>query len=60
VEDWEVEENTNIHVVEETKESYLWSSEYAEAYVNVLDDTTQHFVTSCHGKYIDFFNIFWY
>jgi hypothetical protein len=23
VEDWEVEENTNIHVVEETKESYL-------------------------------------
>jgi hypothetical protein len=31
VEDWEVEENTNINVVEETKENYLQSSEYAEA-----------------------------
>jgi hypothetical protein len=30
VEDWEVEENTNINVVEETKENYLQSSEYAE------------------------------
>ncbi len=28
---WEVEENTNIDVVEETKENYLWLFEYAEA-----------------------------
>jgi hypothetical protein len=31
VEDWEVEENTNINVVEETKENYLRSYEYAKA-----------------------------
>ncbi len=31
VEDWEVEETTNIDVVEETKENYLQSFEYAEA-----------------------------
>jgi hypothetical protein len=31
VEDWEVEETTNIDVVEETKENYLRSFEYAEA-----------------------------
>jgi len=30
VEDWEVEENTNIDVFEEIK-NYLWSFEYAEA-----------------------------
>jgi hypothetical protein len=30
VEDWEVEETTNIDVVEETKENYLRSFEYAE------------------------------
>ncbi len=38
VEDWEVEENTNIDVVKETKENYPRSSEYAEAMVNVLDE----------------------
>ncbi len=30
VEDWEVEENTNINVVEGTKENYLQSYEYAK------------------------------
>jgi hypothetical protein len=35
---WEVEENTNIDVVEETKENYLWSSEYVKAQANVLDE----------------------
>jgi hypothetical protein len=30
VEDWEVEENTNIDVVEKTKENYLQSSDYAK------------------------------
>ncbi len=37
VEDWEVEENTNIDVVEKTKENYLRSSKYAKEHVNVLD-----------------------
>jgi hypothetical protein len=31
MEDWEVEENTNIDVVEEIEENYLQSFEYAEA-----------------------------
>jgi hypothetical protein len=31
MEDREVEENTNINVVEKTKENYLRSSEYAKA-----------------------------
>jgi hypothetical protein len=38
VEYWEVEENTNIDVVEKIKENYLQSSEYAEVQVNVLDE----------------------
>jgi hypothetical protein len=38
VEDWEVEENTNINVVEKTEENYLRSSKYVEAHVNVLDE----------------------
>ncbi len=38
MEDWEVEENTNIDVLEKTKENYLWSSKYAETHVNVLDE----------------------
>jgi len=38
VEDWEVEENTNIDVVKETKENYPRSSEYAKSMVNVLDE----------------------
>jgi hypothetical protein len=28
---WEVKENTNINVVEEIKENYLWSFEYVKA-----------------------------
>jgi hypothetical protein len=35
---WEVEENTNIDVLEEIEENYLWSYEYAKAQVNVLDE----------------------
>jgi hypothetical protein len=31
VEDWEVEENTNIDVLEEIEKNYLQSFEYAEA-----------------------------
>jgi hypothetical protein len=31
VEDWEVEENTNIDVVEESEENYLQKFEYVEA-----------------------------
>jgi hypothetical protein len=38
VEDWEVEENIDIDVLEETKDNYLWSSKYAKAKVNVLDE----------------------
>ncbi len=38
VEYWEMEENTNINEVEETKENYLQSSENAKAQVNVLDE----------------------
>jgi hypothetical protein len=37
-ESWEVEENTNIDVLEETKKNYLWSCEYAKAQVDVLDE----------------------
>jgi hypothetical protein len=33
-----VEENTNIVVVEENKEKYLQSFEYAKEQVNVLDE----------------------
>jgi hypothetical protein len=38
MEDWEVEENTNIDVIEEIEENYLQSFEYAKAHVNVLDE----------------------
>jgi hypothetical protein len=31
VEDWEVKENTNINVLEEIKDNYLRSFEYAKA-----------------------------
>ncbi len=37
VEDWEVDENTNIDVIEEINENYLRSFEYAKVHVNVLD-----------------------
>jgi hypothetical protein len=43
VEDWEVEENTNINVVEETKENYLQLFKYVEAQVNVLDEVPQSY-----------------
>jgi hypothetical protein len=43
MEDWEVEENTNIDVVKEIQENYLWLSEYAEAHVNVLDEVTHSY-----------------
>jgi hypothetical protein len=33
--DWEVEENTNINVIEESKENYPWPSKYVEAQVHV-------------------------
>jgi hypothetical protein len=35
--------NININVVEEIKENYLWSSKYAEAHVNVLDEVPQSY-----------------
>jgi predicted solute-binding protein len=38
MEDWEVEGNTNINVVEEIKENYLQSLKYAYTHVNVLDE----------------------
>ncbi len=43
MEDWEVEENTNINVVEEVNENYLWSSKYAKAQVNVLDEIPESY-----------------
>jgi predicted RNA-binding protein Jag len=43
MEDWEVEENTNINVLEETKKSFLKPFEYAEAHVNVLDEVPQSY-----------------
>jgi hypothetical protein len=33
-----VEENTTIDVFEEIKENYLWSFEYVEVQMNVLDE----------------------
>jgi hypothetical protein len=38
VEDWEVEKNTNINVLEENEEKYLRPFKYAKAQVNVLDE----------------------
>jgi len=38
VEDSEVEENTNINVVEKIDENYLPSFEYVETHMNVLDE----------------------
>jgi hypothetical protein len=38
VEDWEVEENTNIDVFEKIEKNYLRSSKYVETQVNVLDE----------------------
>ncbi len=33
-----MEENTNIDVLEEIEENYLWSFSYVKAQVNVLDE----------------------
>jgi hypothetical protein len=38
MEDYEVEKNINIDVLEETKENYLRSFKYVEVQVNVLDE----------------------
>jgi hypothetical protein len=38
MEDCEVEENTNINLVEKSKENYLQSSKYVKAQVNLLDE----------------------
>ncbi len=43
MEHWEVDENTNVDVFEETKENYPRSFEYAEAQVNVLDEVPQSY-----------------
>jgi hypothetical protein len=43
MEDWEVEKNTNIDVLEEIEENYLQSSKYAEAQVNMLDEVPQSY-----------------
>ncbi len=38
VEHWEVNENTNVDVFEETKENYPRSSKYAEAHLKALNE----------------------
>ncbi len=38
MEHWEVDENTNVDVFEETKENYPQSSKYVKAQVNVLNE----------------------
>jgi hypothetical protein len=38
-----VEDNTNINMLEETKENYLQSSKYAKAQMNVLDEVPQSY-----------------
>jgi hypothetical protein len=35
---WRWKKNTNINVLEKTKENYPLSSKYAKAHVNVLDE----------------------
>jgi hypothetical protein len=41
MEHWEVDENINVDVFEETEENYPRSSKYVEAQVNVLDQVPQ-------------------
>jgi hypothetical protein len=43
VEHWEVDENTNVDVFEETKENYPQSSKYVKAQVNVLNEVLQSY-----------------
>ncbi len=38
MEDWEVEKNTSINVLEEIEKNYLRPFKYGEAHVNVLDE----------------------
>jgi hypothetical protein len=38
LEHWEVDENTNVVVFEETKENYPRSYEYVKAHANALDE----------------------
>ncbi len=38
VEHWEVDENTNVDVFEESEENYPRSSDIAKAQVNALDE----------------------
>jgi hypothetical protein len=40
VEQWEVDENTNVDVFKETEENYPRSFEYAKAQVNALDEVS--------------------
>jgi hypothetical protein len=43
MEHWEVDENTNVDVLEEIKENYPWSSRYVEAHVNALDEIPESY-----------------
>jgi hypothetical protein len=43
MEHWEVDENTNVDVFEETKENCPRSYEYVEAHVNALDEVSQSY-----------------
>jgi hypothetical protein len=43
VEHWEVDENTNVDVFEETKENYPKSSKYAKVEMNALDEISQSY-----------------
>jgi hypothetical protein len=43
MEHWEVDENTNVDVFEETEENYPRSFEYAKAHVNALDEIPQSY-----------------
>ncbi len=42
MEHWEVDENTNVDVLEENEENYPRSSEYAETQANALDEYYNH------------------
>ncbi len=43
VEHWEVDENTNVDVFEETKENYPRSSKFVKAHVNALDEVLKSY-----------------
>ncbi len=50
MEDWEVEKNTNINVLEEIEEKYLRPFKYGEAHVNVLDEIPQSYSHQINPK----------